>query len=130
MKLNPMPYDIWTGGPLPAAPFVTLVMESREDCPLATKAPMTPVASPPRPPFAPPESPPRPPRRLKIESDPSVGVARTTPTPVALPPSPPADLPFPPCPPVRVLIQLDVIDVALKRRSLFPNAITPVAFPP
>src|SRR5438034_835341 len=109
---------------------MTLVMESKEERPSATKAPMTPVASPPRPPFAPVESPPRPPWRVKIVSDPRVGVAKTTPIPEALPPLPPAVLPFPPCPPVNVLIQSDVTDVALKSPSLFPNAITPVAFPP
>src|SRR2546430_16184094 len=73
MKLNPAPYDVWIGGPLPAAPFMTLVMESKEDPPSATKNPMTPVASPPRPPFAPAESPPRPPWRVKIVFDPRVG---------------------------------------------------------
>src|SRR5207237_8147892 len=84
----------------------------------------------PRPPFAPVESPPRPPWRVKIVFNPRVGVARTTPIPDAAPPLPPAVLPFPPCPPVRVLIPVDVTEVALKRPSLFPTALTPAAVPP
>src|SRR5207302_1582528 len=104
---------------------MTLVMESKEDRPSATKAPMTPVASPPRPPFAPVESPPRPPRRVQIVSDPRVGGAKTTPTPEALPPLPPAGLPLPPCRPLDGLIHSHVPALPFNCPSILPNALPP-----
>src|SRR6267143_3442033 len=133
MNWNPRAYDGCGALPVPAAPLVTVRIESSDDIPFATRPPRIPCASPPRPaaaPATPAPSPPRPPERIQRVFVAKLGVTRTTPIPVALPPSPPSDRPSPPMPPVNVTRKFEEIEVALKSLSLFPRPSTPVTFPP